>query len=293
MLDLKVNVILDADGQGVQFRDITGTTAPNSYGDSGNITYGDVDAVVIEVANYTSYNAQTEINSGDAFLQYHNYIKTAGSSSVIDGKTFTVGETFCPQLDSFTVPVGDTWEYTGLYRPQVLDTWLPTATEAALSLDVSELGQYGNTVAQEPYQFNYSVFEGVFTTSTAAVSGRTYVVVSGTATYNGDTYRKGETFQAVGTTNIVPASTSSVAYMNATSTTYFTLAYTLTQSILTAIQAQVTAFSPRTLNNIYAIRVQLEAMENASATGNVSFNYDYELLNRLQAEIGYIFENNA
>lgn len=293
MLELKVNVTLDSDGQGVQFRDITGTTAPNSYGDSGNITYGDVDAVVIEVANYTSFNAQTKITSGDAFKQYHVYIKTAGSSSVIDGKTFTVGEEFCPQLDSFTVPVGDTWKYTGLYRPQVLATWLPTATEVALSLDVSELGQFGDVVAQEPYQFNYSVFEGLFTTTTAAVSGRTYLVVSGTAAYNGDTYRAGETFQAVGTTNIVPASTSSVAYMNATSSTYFTLAYTLQQSLLTAIQAQVTAFNPKTQNVLYQIRVQLDAMENASATGNVSFNYDYELLEKLQAQVTYVLDNNT
>lgn len=292
MLVLKDSVLVDSDGQSVSFRDITGTTSSTAYGVGGNIGYLDVDAVVIDIATAGTLTAGTELTDGDAFLQFHTYVKTVGSSSVIDGKTFTVGEYFCPQLDSFTVPVGDTWEFTGYYRPQILTSWLPNSGETALSLDVSELGQDGSYVETTAYVFDYSIYANNFSISTAAVSGNTYLVIGGTATYNGDTYRAGEVFVAVDTNNIVPSG-GAVGIMYATSTTYFVLAYELLQQILVGIEAQITAFSPRTQNNIFAIRAQLEALQNSAATNNISFDYCTELLAKLQSEMLYILNNNS
>lgn len=291
MLVLKTLVAVDSDGQGVSFKDITGTTSSTSYSASGNIGLLDVDAVVIEIATAQSIDANTTITTGAAFVQFHKYQKTAGASSVIDGKTFVIGDVFCPQLTSFVVPSGDTWVYTGYYRPQILTSWLPNSGETALSLDVSELGQSGTYVATAPYVFNYSVYANNFSTTTAAVSGNTYLVIGGTATYLGNSYRAGETFTASGTTNIVPGGGGSTGIMNATSDTYFVLAYELIQQILISINAQITAFSPVVQNNIFAIRAQLESLENSAATQNVSFDYCVELLALLQDEMTYISKN--
>jgi hypothetical protein len=291
MLVLKTLVAVDSDGQGVSFKDITGTTSPTSYSKNGNIGLLDVDAVVIEIATAESIDAQTTITTGAAFVQYHKYTKTIGASSVIDGKTFVVGDVFCPQLTSFVVPSGDTWVYTGYYRPKILTSWLPNSGETALSLSVSDLGQSGTYVATAPYVFNYSVYADNFSISTAAVSGNTYLVIGGTATYLGNTYRAGETFTAVGTTNIVPSGGGATGIMNATSDTYFVLAYELIQQILVSINAQITAFSPVVQNNIFGIRAQLEALENAAATQNVSFDYCVQLLALLQDEMTYISKN--
>lgn len=291
MLVLKTLVAVDSDGQGVSFKDITGTTSSTSYSANGNIGLLDVDAVVIEIATAQSIDAKTTITTGASFVQFHKYQKTAGTSSVIDGKTFVIGDVFCPQLTSFVVPSGDTWVYTGYYRPQILTSWLPNSGETALSLDVSELGQSGTYVATAPYVFNYSVYADNFSTTTAAVSGNTYLVIGGTATYLGNTYRAGETFTASGTTNIVPSGGGAVGIMNATSDTYFVLAYELIQQILISINAQITAFSPVVQNNIFAIRAQLESLENSAATQNVSFDYCVELLALLQDEMTYISKN--
>jgi hypothetical protein len=293
MLVLKDSVLVDSDGQSVSFRDITGTTSSTAYGVGGNISLLDVDAVVIEIGTATTLVEGTELSDGDTFLQFHKYIKTAGSSAVINGKTFTIGEYFCPQVTGLTVPTGDTWEWTGYYRPQILTTWLPNSGETALNLDVSELGQDGSYVETNAYVFDYSIFANNFSVSTAAVSGNTYLVIGGTATYLGDSYVAGETFIASGTTNIVPSGGGAVGIMYATSTTYFVLAYELLQQILIAIEAQITAFSPRTQNNIFAIRAQLEALENSAATNNISFDYCVELLAKLQSEMLYILNNNS
>lgn len=293
MLVLRDSVLVDSDGQSVSFRDITGTTSSTAYGVGGNIDYGDVDAVVIEIGTATSLVEGTELSDGDTFLQFHKYIKTAGSSSTINGKTFTIGEYFCPQVTGLTVPVGDTWEYTGYYRPQILTSWLPNSGETALNLDVSELGQDGSYVATTAYVFDYSIYANNFSTTTAAVSGNTYLVIGGTATYGGDTYVAGETFTASDTGNIVPGGGGAVGIMYATSTTYFVLAYELEQQILIGIEAQITAFSPRTQNNIFAIRAQLEALQNSAWTNNISFDYCTELLTKLQNEMLYILNNNS
>jgi len=144
MIELRTsNIIYDAEN--TLFRDTTGNTATYAYGQNGNITQGDIEAVRLVIGNYSRLNSLTDLNAGDTFVQFTQYMKTVGSSSTINGKSFVVGDIFVPQVANLVVPSGDTWQTTGYYVPQILATWLPTTTEIPLNLNVTELGGAVNT----------------------------------------------------------------------------------------------------------------------------------------------------
>ena len=94
----------NSDGTLALFRDTTGTTAPDSYGKSGNITYADVDAVRIGFARYNNGTAPTELTAGSTFVQFTEYIKTGGPASTINGKLMTAGTYFVPQSAGIAPP---------------------------------------------------------------------------------------------------------------------------------------------------------------------------------------------
>lgn len=288
-LILKTQQELESDGLSVSFWDRTGTTASNSYGQGGNITYADVDAVRIKIADQTTLADITTIEQTESFVQFTEYIKTAGSSSTVDGKTMVIGSIFVPQLTTFTVPSGDTWETTGYYVPQIISSWLPTATEVALNLDINELGQSGSLVEDNIYAFDYSVFIGVFSGTQAAVDGNTYLVMTSTATYGGNTYRFGETFVATSTANIVAA--GNVGIMEATSTQYAVLAFALELAINASVAAKGSSFNQNYYDQVYGVKSQLNATQNASASLNVSFPEAYDILLMLTDKMVYLDNN--
>ncbi len=270
------------------FYDRTGTTAANSYGDGSNITYADVDAIRIKIANYTTLSNLAELNSADAFVQYKEYVKTGGEVSTIDGKDFIIGTYFVPQLDSFVVPTDDVWEETGYYVYPYLATWLPTISETSLNISLTELNQEANTnISQDIYAYEYEVYKDSFGTTTPAVDGNQYIVISGTATYNGDTYRAGEIFVASGTTNIVP--TSSVAIMDATTYSYACLLYDIESGLVNLTEQQFGKNNQDLINptetELVKLRMKVEALNYAAFTRNVSLRYCSETILAVQNRI--------
>lgn len=280
----------NSDGTLALFRDTTGTTAPDSYSKSGNIGYADVDAVRIGIARYNNGAVPTELTAGSTFTQFTEYIKTGGPASTINGKLMTAGTYFVPQSAGIAVPSGDTWETTGFYYPQILNTWLPTAAQIPLSLTTTQIGQNGSTkVATDVYTCVYEIYKDQFTGTQAAVSGQQYMVISSTATYDGQTFYAGEVFIATDTTNIVAA--GYVGLMDATSTGYHVLAYYILSNWCEILNRQNTGNGIEVGKPLTDIRLQLEALQYACATNNVSFVYTAQMLNLLEGSINYLLAN--
>lgn len=283
------------DAENALFKDVTGTTAPNSYGKGSNITYGDVDAVRILIATYTTLNNVQTLGFGDDFVQFTQYVKTSQNTSVIDGKTFTVGSLFVPQDANISVPADDEWETTGYYVPQILDTWTPTASETALNLNVTELGQTANsTIEANIYGYQYEIYKDLASTTFAAVSGQQYLVVSGTAQYDSDTYQAGEIIVATDTGNITIV-TGEVAALDASNYGYAVLTYDLKQDLFDVIENQIglnnqDLIQP-TETEIYKIRMTLEALDNAAFNKNISLEYCYNTILFLQDRLTLLLAN--
>lgn len=295
-LILKTKQVNASDGLSVDFYDLTGTTGTYAYGVGGNITYVDIDAVRIKVGTATTLQAATTITYGSNFTQFHEYVKTVGSSATVDSKAMVVGSVFVPQVASIAVPSGDTWEATGYYVPQIIATWLPAATEVALNLEINELGQSGSLVEDNIYVWSYEIYKDVVanpsTATTPAVSGTEYLVVTGTVTYNSNVYRKGEHFAGIDTNTITIATSSSIAKMDSTVASYVSLLYALTVSILANIEVKMATGSDNYKDAIYAIKSQLDSLNFSDSTLNVDFTKMTDFIAYLQAQVDFL-DNNS
>lgn len=277
------------EGTTILFQDVTGNTAQNSYGKNGNILESDVDAVLIGISTLDSLANTQTLNAGQSIVPYVQYICTEGNST-IDNKGVSAGDIIVFNTTGLVVPSGMTLVTTGNYYPIITDDWLPTATQVALTLSLSQLNQSDNTTLEDSvYTINYSVYNDKFRTTTAAISGQSYIVVLGTAAYDGNTYRKGDTFIASDTANITIIS-GEVAYLYATTTQYFTITFNMLRRIFELLT--ISGLSDSTKDQIYAIRVQLEALSFSCFTNNVSYTYAENLLQKINNQITYLLNNN-
>ena len=202
--NIRYTQTLSSAGDEIVAQDITGSLSPDAYGQNGNLAVADVTATYTKIARLSDINNVTTLEEGDAFIQYREYIKTAGSQSTIDSKLFSVGDKFVPRDSALTVPSGDTWESTGyVYVPS---DYLPSDV-APMYISIANLNQSGSYVADDLYVTDYSVFyDGGATypnvqtinagTPSAAYDGATYLVTAGSMAYNGSEYFIGETFIA-------------------------------------------------------------------------------------------------
>ena len=286
-MELTTSFISGALGTTAIFKDTTGTTAPDSYSKDGNIGYASVNAIRLKTATLSSIDSTATLNATAIFTRYLEYICTAGSGT-IDGKAIQPGGYIVPSLAGLIVPTGMTFETTGNYVFPFLSTFLPNATEVALTISLAELNQSNNSVIEDSlYTLNYEIYNNQFTTNQAAVIGQQYMVIAGTCTYVGNTYRAGEIFIA-SDTNAITVSSSIVGKLYATDTSYHVVTYNMSKAIyeLLPIADHVLA------NEIFGISVNLAALAFSSATGNVSYTYTQGLLNTLQDKVAYLTNNN-
>lgn len=291
MLELIQSAYANANGTGMMFNDITGTTSQTAYSKNGNITYADVDAVRIKIALFENMIGASPIYYGSTFKQFVEYIKTGGATSTINGKALSSGDYFVPQVANIAVPVGDTWLPTGYYVPQILVGWVPTAAQVPLSLSLTQINQPNNTLISDGvYTIVYEVYKDYFTGTQAAVSGVQYMVLSGTTTYAGSSYYPGQVFIGVATTNIV--SSGNTVVMDATSTGFHVLTYNLMSAILLLLQKEGVANNVVVQDQIYDIRVQLEALFYSASINNLSYTYATDLIQNLTDAVTLLIANN-
>lgn len=286
-LRLITNFAAGNDGDTALFQDTTGATASTAYSRNGNINYNNVDAIRLKIANLTSINNVTTLVATDAMTPYVELICTLGSGT-IDGKAVSVGDYFVPNTTSLVVPSGMEFETTGNYVYPWIAQWLPTAAQVPLTISLSEMNQSGNTTMEDSlYVLNYEVYVDSFSRTQAAVNGQQYLVISGTCSYAGSTYRAGDVFIAVSTSNIVIVS-ASVALLNATCQNYFVIVYNMTKEIFEILPVA----TEETHAKINSILNQLNYLSFSDNTGNVSYTYTEGLLAKLQSEVTYLLNNN-
>lgn len=291
MIELRTSLEL-YDSENALFNDVTGNTATNSYGKDGNIPQTAIDGIRLLIANYTTLINKTTLTDGDSFVPFTQYIKTAGTISTVNGKSFDVGGLFVPQVVGLTVPSGDTWETTGYYVPQIVDTWTPTAEQVPLNLNVTELGgQANSTIDQNMWAYEYEIYFDSTNATFAAEDGAQYIVIAGNkANYNGNTYNLGEVFTATDTSNIVPFNTDSyVAKLYGTKYAYAPLLYSIKTDLNDAIERQIGKNTQDLVNTpeteIQKIRNIVESLEYSAFTGNVSLSYCYETILYIQSRL--------
>lgn len=271
------------------FKDISGQTSGNGYGQDGNIDYADVVAVRIKTGTYSTVEFPSA-PSADTFTQYTEYLKIAGDAETIDGKTFTTGMVFVPQSDGLTTTDGENWQTTGYYVWPFLDTWLPTQAETPLDISVEQFGQSGEEIYDNVYPYAYEIYYDEKTTDFAAVAGATYMVVADDAQYLGDTYYAGEIFTASDTSTV--SVTSSVARLYGATSAYTVLVPVILADINDVIERQIglnnqDLIEP-TEGKILKIRLKLEALQYASQTQDVSLLYAYQTIQTIQETLNAI-----
>jgi len=293
---LRYTQTLSSAGNEVVSQDITGSTAPDAYGKNGNIAASDVTATYTKIARLTDINDVTTLTSGGAFIQYREYIKTAGNSSTIDGKAMTVGSKLIPRNNILTVPSGDTWQSTGYVF--VPSDYLPSDT-APYYVSIEDLDQLGSYIADDLYVTDYSVFyDGDATypnvqtinggTAAAAYDGATYFVTAASVSYKGNTYYVNESFVASDTTDITPASGATIWIQYASTTYYKPLLYQINNDLYSLINAAMAQniYGHEDLNRqILSARAVKEGLEYAAYTNNVSFVQAEDNINYLNAQI--------
>jgi len=283
---LVTNAVASNLGDYLLFQDTTGTTSQTAYSKNGNIGYADVDGVRLKIATLSSIaNVQTLVE-GDSITRYVEYVCTEGSGT-IDNKGIAVGNRYVFNTTGLTVPSTVVLETTGNYVPLILNTWLPTSSQVALSLSLSEVNQASSTTLEDSaYTIEYEVYVDSFTGTLAAVDNQQYMVLSLTATYDGATYRAGDIFIATDTSNIVAA--GFVVLLNSAVTSYFVITYNMLAEIFELLPVA----SESTQNELYKIKTQLDALAFSGYTNNMSYTYAGGLLDRLQSEVTYLLANN-
>lgn len=285
-MNITNNLIADNSGEGLLFSDTTGTTAPDSYGKGSNINYTDVDTYRLKIATISSVENVTTLNAGNLFIQNVEYICVTGSSLVIDGKTFSSGDYFVPRTTGLTVPAGGVFKTTGnyIYFPTSFNPTVSLLYQVPTFLSLEEINQTSNSkVTDDVYILNYDIYHDLQSTTQSAVAYQEYICVSGTTNYNGATYRAGEIFTAIATSNIT--TTGSFAKLYASTTTYFTIVYNM---LVQLFNIQLASQSSDISYHINEVRVELEALQFSCYTGNVSFNYAEKLLDMLQGKVAYL-----
>jgi hypothetical protein len=103
---------------------------------STDIDYSEVVAVRFQFGN--NLEVANELSTGD-LSQYRKYIKTVGSPSVYDNKTQSVGSIYIPFIN-VAINSGDTWEYLGIYSPEVGYYEDPSTTAQLQDTDGNDIG---------------------------------------------------------------------------------------------------------------------------------------------------------
>lgn len=282
-MELQNSFIAGNDGDTVLFSDLTGTTAPDSYGKGSNIAYSAVDFFRLRIATIDTIDEATPLVTGDSFTLNVEYLCTSGTAIVVDSKTMSAGDYFTPRTTGLTVPANSTFVSTGnyLYVPTSFNATTSLLYQVPTTLSLAEINQASNTYVQtNTYILNYDIYNAKSSITAAAVANQVYICMSGTTTYDGSVYRAGEIFTATDTSNIT--TTGEFAKLYASKTTYSTITYTLLASIFSILESnQETTIS----QEIYGIRCELEALQFSCYTGNVSFTYARKLLSLLTGKI--------
>jgi hypothetical protein len=206
-------------------------------------------------------------------------------SITVDGKSIAVGDYFVPQAAN--IAVTGTWQTTGFYVYPF--NWTPTAAQTPLTISPSQLNEVSDTILDSVRLMEYEVYYPQQTPTIAAVNGNTYLVTgTGTVTYNGNVYKPNETFTATNTLSITRTGTAVVKVLYATVTQYYTTLYNVYQELY---NVTVSSFNKKCQcgydmnTKIVLVRTQLEALNNMSATNNVSLTLSNEMLEFLTGEV--------
>lgn len=182
--------------------------------------YSLVAMVRLYLGNFTDDQNQTTLVEDDELEQYHEYVKTSLVASVYDNKIIQVGQRYIPFVTGLVVLPGDTFTKTGRYSQPVFPAdYLPTENHNVLTRTPQDFGFGADTTIFPGYLY-YCQYEVYGITSpnpvVTPVHGVTYIVygASGTAIYNGSTYRLGEIFigDTSGTVSFTGAATLKVMF---------------------------------------------------------------------------------
>ena len=191
----------------VEVIDVTPPYSTNNTGGYGtpNIARNQVRIVRLEIGNYNDISAQKTVESGGTLTLYRKYLKTKGTAQVYDNKTIVSGDIFIPLVSGLTVALEDEFIDLGYYVPYINPSvFLPTNNTTQLFLDTEELGlvDYAE-IPDYIWDVVYEVYGQSIATPFTAEEGVQYIVHgSGTATFNGNTYRVGEVFVGDGSSSV-------------------------------------------------------------------------------------------
>lgn len=297
--NLRYTQTLSSAGTEIISQDITGSIASDAYGQNGNLAVADVTATYTKIARLTDINNVTTLEADESFIARREYIKTAGTTSSIEDKVFSVGDKFIPRNGTFVVPSGDTWQTTGyVYVPS---DYLPSDT-APQYISIENFNQIGSYIADDLYITDYSVFyDGGATypniqainsgSSANAYDGMFYFVTGGRVEYNGSRYYPGDTFVGIDENTITPQSGSVIWGKYASTVYYEPLLYTIVNNFYSLINAAMAQniYGYQDLNKqILSARIIMEALDYAAYTNNVSFTQTEDNISYLNTQINIL-----
>jgi hypothetical protein len=274
----------------VEISDITGSYATNNEGGYGspNLTYANAYARY-RIGNYADLTSLSDVSVGN-LLARTEYIKTKGSANTYEGVSIGIGDVYVPTVNTAVIS-GDTFTQTGFYVPLILSSRYQPNASIPLYLNSGELGLGADAEIEDTiFEIEYQVYGAILTNPTS-VSGTTYLVQSNNTTYNGNTYKIGNVFTAVGASSIVGTVSPFVAnYFNVFQSSY-NVKYQLKDIVVSNIENPKPKQSTfqAIIANLYA---SINCIEMIDGLGNVSTEQSYENLQNIAFICNNIKNNN-
>jgi hypothetical protein len=263
----------NSNGSFLFFRDTT-----TDYGINGNINYSDVKAIRMVMTNWMAQQNPLSLVAGDSLDQYRQYVKTNIGSSVYDNKTLTLASYFIPFISGLSVLSGDTFETTGAYSTYIdPSSYLPTSSFNVFVIPVSYFGLTETVFPNMVYGIQYEIYVDTDPDPlTNVVDEKQYIVhgTTGTAIWNGNTYRIGEVFIATDSGAVSFTGDATLKVLEASVNNYFAIVwdiqnrlyvYKATQTCkgcnddITIIQDEIETF-------LFSNYTQWESISDAMAT---------------------------
>jgi len=268
--------------QYLQFTDIT-----TNYGVDSNIAITDVKKTRF-LCQHNLVETPITLVAGETMVQYQQYLKISGDPSVYDDKTLGVGALYIPFVE-LTVNAGDEWEKMTVFsKPQ---DFIPLISKRLFPLDTSYFGLETDYYTDDIYGLQYEVYVDTDPTLLNNVTLDTQYIVfgSGTAIYNGNTYRAGEVFIAVDNGAVTYTGGSRLKQISASVQKFYTFMWELeNQYNNTLLNATETEIPQETQILLNKIRGEMDAIKFANYTQRVSVALGLQTMSWIREKLNQI-----
>lgn len=250
----------DTYGKTLFFSDISA-----NYGVGGNINYSDVKCIRLMCSTYLGTQFPTSIASPDEFEQWVQYIKTDINTQVYDNKSVGLADLFLPFIAGISVQYPGTFDTTGVVSKYISPAqYLPASNHNILNLDTSYWGIPEEIFPNLVYGLQYEIYQDTTPNPLTTVTDQKQYIVygtTGTATWNGNTYRIGEVFIASNNGAVTFTGDATIKILSASKNKYYVFIWGLEKRLWELFLANNCGCDAQFAANIDMINLEMQGLD--------------------------------